>query len=224
MIPERDKRKSTKHSADLCYTAVFAVGQQVTPKAKRATWITNKEVLPWANRLSLSTGEDVITTLQIIGLVALGVVVLVVLLVVVSKLVLQGMKGPLEARIAAQFGSDGILMKDLTANSFGLESAGAWQVRGNGALVLTAKSLDFFMFLPKRDLRVPLDAITDVTLTKSHLGKATIYNLLKVRFSADGKSDSIAWYLRDAAAWKNRIEKLKADSAAAVTTGDLDRT
>ena len=102
------------------------------------------------------------------------------------------------------------LMKDLTANSFGLESAGVWQVRGNGGLVLTEKALHFFMFLPQRDLRVPLDAITELTLTKSHLGKATIYDLLKVRFSAEDKTDSIAWYLTDPQAWKDRIEELKA--------------
>jgi hypothetical protein len=153
------------------------------------------------------------STLEIIGLVALGVVVIVIIAVVVPKFVYHQMRGPLETRTAVHYGPDEILMKDLTANSFGLESAGAWQVRGNGSLVLTTKHLHFFMFLPKRDLRVPLDAITEATLTKSHLGKATIYNLLKVRFSTDGKSDSIAWYVADPTAWKNRIEELKAGSA-----------
>jgi hypothetical protein len=153
------------------------------------------------------------TTIEIIGLVALGVVVVVLAAIVVSKLVYHLMKGPLEARIAAHYGPDEILMKELKANSFGLESAGVWQVRGNGGLVLTAECLHFFMFLPKRDLRVPLDAITDLMFTKSHLGKATIYDLLKVQFSVEEKSDSIAWYLADPTAWKHRIEELKAGRA-----------
>jgi hypothetical protein len=153
------------------------------------------------------------TTLGIIGLVALGLVVIVLVFVVVPKLILHLMKDPLAARIAAHYGPDEILMKDLMANSFGLESAGVWQVRGNGSLVLTPECLHFFMFLPKRDLRVPLDAITELTFTKSHLGKATMFDLLKVRFSVEDKSDSIAWYLTNPAAWKNRIEELKAGRA-----------
>jgi hypothetical protein len=150
------------------------------------------------------------TTTEIIGLVALGVAAIVLVLVVITKLVYRFMKGPLEARIAAHYGPDEVLMTDLRANCFGRESAGAWQLRGNGGLVLTEKNLHFFMFLPKSDLRIPLDAITELTFTKSHAGKATIYDLLKVRFSAEGKTDSIAWYLTDPQAWKNRIEELKA--------------
>ena len=134
------------------------------------------------------------TTPIIVGLVILGVVVSLLVLGATAKLVLY-------------------LMKDLKANSFGLESARVWQVRGNGGLVLTAEYLHFFMFLPKGDLRVPLGAITELTFTKSHLGKATIYDLLKVRFSVEDKSDSIAWYLTDPPAWKNRIEDVKAGKA-----------
>lgn len=157
------------------------------------------------------------TTLEIIGLVALGVVVSVLVLGVVSNLVLHVLKGPLEARIAAHYGTAEILMTDLKANSFGLKSVGVWQVRGNGGLVLTAECLHFFMFLPKRDLRVPLDAITEITFTKSHLGKATMFDLLKVRFSVEDRSDSIAWYLTDPKEWKNRIEELMAKRPASET-------
>jgi hypothetical protein len=81
-----------------------------------------------------------------------------------------------------------------------------FQLRGNGALVLTGTQLLFFMFIPKKEFRVPLESITDVSLVKSHLGKATIYDLLKVRFSADGKADSLAWYVPNAAEWKNDLE------------------
>ena len=146
----------------------------------------------------------------IIGWVVLGVLGVTLVAALVSKGVLAFMKGPLEARIAAQYGQSEILMQDLKANSFGRESAGVWQCRGNGGLVLTAKQLHFFQFLPKRDFRVPLDAITELTLTKSHRGKATLYDLLKVHFSAEGQKDSVAWYLTDPQAWKNQIETLQA--------------
>ena len=152
-------------------------------------------------------------TTTVVLLVALGVVVVLAALLafgVLGKLVLHLLKGPLESRIAAHYGPDEVLMKDLGANCFGLESRGVTQARGNGALVLTAKSLHFFMFLPRRDFVVPQDAITELSLTKSPLGKATIFDLLKVRFTADGKPDSLAWYLTDPRAWKTRIEELTA--------------
>jgi hypothetical protein len=149
------------------------------------------------------------TTLEIICLVALGILAMAVIVIFVPKLVFHFLEGPLESRIAACYGPDEIVMKDLRANCFGLESAGVWQVRGNGGLVLTAEFLHFFMFLPNRNIRVPLDAISELTFTKSHLGKATPYDLLRVRFAAEGKMDSIAWYLTDPAGWKNKIEELR---------------
>lgn len=153
-------------------------------------------------------------TATTIGLIALGVVAIMLVMSVVVKLVLHRMKLPLEARIAAHYGPDKILMKDLAAMSFGLESKGRWQGRGNGALVLTADYLHFFRFVSGADLRVPLAAITELTFTKSHLGKATIYDLLKVRFSVDSQTDSIALYLTDPKGWKNRIEELMAGRPA----------
>ncbi len=156
-------------------------------------------------------------TAATIGLIALGVVAIALVVSVVAKLILHLLKRPLETRIAAHYGPDEIVMKDLAAMSFGLESKGVWQGRGNGGLVLTADYLHFFRFVPGADLRVPLGAITELTFTKSHLGKATIYDLLKVRFSVDSQTDSIAWYLTDSKQWKNRIEELMAGRPASET-------
>ena len=150
------------------------------------------------------------TTTMIVGLVALGIVAIVLVVVATSRLVLHFMKGPLQARIAAHYRPDEVLMQDLAANSFGLESRGVWQGRGNGALVLTDRYLHFFRFVPGADLRVPLGVVTELAFTRSHLGKATIHDLLKVRFTVDGKPDSIAWYLTDPRAWKERIEAVRA--------------
>jgi hypothetical protein len=151
----------------------------------------------------MSTGE-------IIGLVVLGVAAIVIVVAVAARLVLHLLMKPLEARIAARYAEHEVLLKDLGANSFGLESKGVFQLRGNGALVLTASHLHFFQFLPKREVCIPLVAITAIDFTHTHLGKATTRDLLKVRFEDGGKADSIAWYLSDTQAWKERIEDARA--------------
>jgi len=153
-------------------------------------------------------------TTTTIGLIALGVVTMAAVMSGVTKLILRFMKRPLEVRIAVLYGPDDILMKDLAANNFGLESWGRWQGRGNGALVLTNDCLHFFRFVTGGDVRVPLGSITDITFTKHHLGKATIFDLLKVRFALNDKPDSIALYLTDPKAWKSRIEELKVGMVA----------
>jgi hypothetical protein len=149
------------------------------------------------------------STIEIVGLVAMVIVVLALVLGV-SKLVLESIKAPLEARIAASYSPHEILMKDLAANSFGLESLGVWQLRGNGALVLTRDCLHYFRFVGGTELRVMLESIIDVSFTKTHLGKATYHNLLKVRFSEEGATDSVAWYVTDPQAWKSKLEALSA--------------
>lgn len=146
-----------------------------------------------------------------IAWIVLGVAALIMLVIVVPMIVIRFIRGPLEARIAAEFPEHDVIKKDLTANCFGLESAGALQVRGNGALVLTERALIFFMFLPKKEIRIMRDSVTDVALVKSHLGKATIFDLLKVWFKVNGAEDSIAWYVPDAGEWKSRIEGLTSD-------------
>lgn len=148
-------------------------------------------------------------TMIIIGLVIVVILLIILFTVVLPKGVFRFMQGPLEARIAAHYQPDEILMQDLKANCFGRDSTGRWQLRGNGALVLTPKQLHFFQFLPQSEMCVPLDAITEVTFTKRHLGKATLYDLLKVHFAIDGQPNSIAWYLTEPLAWKTRIEALK---------------
>jgi hypothetical protein len=152
-------------------------------------------------------------TLIVIGLVVLSVLFFLLIAIVVPKAVFRFIKGPLEERIAAHYRPDEILMQDLRANSFGQESIGRLQLRGNGGLVLTNRQLHFFLFMPRSDVSIPLDAITEVKLTKSHLGKATIYDLLKVHFSSNSTEDSVAWYVTDPNAWKSRIEALKADGS-----------
>ncbi len=84
------------------------------------------------------------------------------------------------------------LMREDDANSFGIESAGAWQVRGNGSLALTEHELLFAQWVPNRLLRIPRDSILEVTTARSHLGKWIARDLLKIVWTTDlGTQDSI---------------------------------
>lgn len=100
-------------------------------------------------------------------------------------------------------GDGAIVAIDERANGFGVESAGALQVRGNGCLALTDDELVFVMWLPKRVLRIPRERITAVERTRWHLGKTMGRDLLRVRFTNErGEPDSAAWLVRDLPLWE----------------------
>jgi hypothetical protein len=93
-------------------------------------------------------------------------------------------------------------LRESDANSFGVESAGPWQVRGNGNLALTEEELLFAQWVPSRVLRVPRDAILEVTTARAHLGKTMGRKLLKVRWINEaGERDSIALWVKDLDGW-----------------------
>ena len=105
--------------------------------------------------------------------------------------------------VRGRLGAGRILLIDERANSFGIESRGALQIRGNGCLALTAGELVFVMWIPRRELRIPRDRITTVERARSHLGKRIGRDLLRVRFLDDaGDSDSVAWFVRNLPAWE----------------------
>ncbi len=94
------------------------------------------------------------------------------------------------------------LLREDDANSFGVESAGPWQVRGNGTLALTEDELLFAQWVPNRLLRIQRDAIVQVTTARSHLGKTMGRVLLKLVWSTDlGTQDSIALWVKDLDGW-----------------------
>ncbi|HST70398.1 MAG TPA: hypothetical protein VLI94_12165 [Solirubrobacterales bacterium] len=95
-----------------------------------------------------------------------------------------------------------LLLEEPGANSLGVESAGPWQVRGNGNLALTADELLFAQWVPKRLLRIPRSSIVEVSKAKTHLGKWIGRPLLKVAWTRDdGEQDSIALWVRDLDRW-----------------------
>jgi hypothetical protein len=112
---------------------------------------------------------------------------------VLGKGVLAAIRGPLEARVRARYPDAAqTIIVDYAVNSLGLESLGRWQVRGNGALVVTATELCFFLYKPEREIVIPLADVTDLSFVHSHLGKWTPHKLVKVAFRRDDAMDAIA--------------------------------
>jgi hypothetical protein len=109
--------------------------------------------------------------------------------------------GRLRKRAAGHFAGL-ILVREEDANSFGVESAGKWQVRGNGNLALTEHELLFAQWVPNRLVRIPRKSIVEVTTARSHLGKTIFRDLLKVVWTTGiGTEDSIALSVKDLDGW-----------------------
>lgn len=102
-----------------------------------------------------------------------------------------------------------ILREEVGANSFGVESAGKTQVRGNGNLALTADELLFVQWIPNRVTRISRASIFEVTTAKSHLGKTIGRTLLKVVWTNErAERDSIALWVRDLEGWRAALRQM----------------
>jgi hypothetical protein len=88
------------------------------------------------------------------------------------------------------------------ARGLGLESRGKGQVRGNGWLVLSPGELRFSQWVPRRETRIPLTAVTVVETRRAWLGKTVGSKLLCVRWrTPEGGEDAMAWQVRDLEGW-----------------------
>ena len=134
-----------------------------------------------------------------------------VMFAIVPQKVLARLQVKLERRIADTIPADQIVRKDTLNISFGLDSRGVTQGRGNGALVLTPTHLRWLQLTPpSSDVSIPLADITDVGTKGSHLGKSYGKPLLHVMFTSDGKPDSMAWFNTDVPGWLRSIEEARA--------------
>ncbi|HRI10873.1 MAG TPA: hypothetical protein PKW35_23805 [Nannocystaceae bacterium] len=108
-------------------------------------------------------------------------------------------------RLDARYQAGEVILSEPAANFFGLESKGSGQVRGNGALALTADHLWFSLLTPKTEITIPLQDVLEVSLVKGHLGKTMASPLVHVRFrTADGE-DAAAWLVHDPERWRQEI-------------------
>lgn len=147
-------------------------------------------------------------TLIVGGSVLLCVLGLAALLFAVRQFI-HGLREQGRATLAARYPESDVVRSELMALSFGLQSKGVMQMRGNGVLALTRKELYFAMYVGGFSLAVPLQSIVAVTLVRSHLGKTQGARLLHVRFTVDGGEDAIAWRVPSPELWVECLETLR---------------
>jgi hypothetical protein len=58
---------------------------------------------------------------------------------------------------------------------------------------------------PRTEIDIPLNRVTHVTTTRSHLSKSIFRPLLLVEFDTPEGPDSIAWALRDTDGWVKAV-------------------
>ncbi|MFO8071302.1 MAG: hypothetical protein R6V85_05435 [Polyangia bacterium] len=152
--------------------------------------------------------------------ISLGGAVLLLLVMVALARRLERRRG---LEVLAGFRGRRVLGMTSNANFFGRESQGPGQLRGNGVLVLTPETLYFEMWAPRRAHEIPVAAIREVGIRKSHLGKTRFRPLLHVTFTDErGREDSSAWLLRDVETWRAALEKLAVEQVGRLP-GEADR-
>jgi hypothetical protein len=140
-----------------------------------------------------------VSALGVLALV-LGILLFIALLFALILIPVSRRARRMEREIGADLG-DGVRRK-ANAQGLGLQSAGRGQVRGNGWLVLTEDELRFHQWVPARETRIPLAAVTAVETPRSWLGKSVGSRLLCVRWrKPEGGEDAMAWNLRDLDGW-----------------------
>lgn len=144
-------------------------------------------------------------TALIVGSSLLGLL----LLLLVLRQFARALRARGRAEIDKRYPASDVLLEETLAQSFGQQSKGVTQLRGSGALALTGTELCFVMYVPTRELRIPLASIDAVSLVRSHLGKTQGTKLLHVRFTREGVEDAIAWRLTGPDAWKAKIDALR---------------
>ena len=131
-----------------------------------------------------------------------------VVLIAVLRVVLRGLARNRVADADELLAGERVVMREPSANLFGLQSQGMGQVRGNGVLTLTETCLHFLMWLPKREVSIDLRTIRSIETPKSFLGKSKFRPLLKVDFTDErGQQDAAAWLVADLEAWKDAVEE-----------------
>jgi hypothetical protein len=145
-----------------------------------------------------------VSALQVLALV-LGILIFVALVFAVVLALVGRRAGRMRAELESSLGE--APKRAANAQGLGLESRGKGQVRGNGWLVLTDDELLFRQWVPDRETRIPLAAVTAVETPRWWLGKSVGSKLLCVRWGTeDGGDDAMAWNVRARDEWVELIE------------------
>jgi hypothetical protein len=142
-----------------------------------------------------------VSELGVVALV-LGILLLATVVVVPIARRARGVRAGLEDELG------GDLRRVANAQGLGLQSAGKTQVRGNGHLALTSDALVFRQWVPQRETRIPLAAVTAVGTERWWLGKSVGAKLLVVRWRTPaGGEDAMAWRVRDLDGWLAALDQ-----------------
>lgn len=141
------------------------------------------------------------------ALAVIASIVVAVLVLLGVRQYVQSLRTRGRAAIDQRFSPSDVLRVETSALSFGEESRGATQARGTGALALTTNELFFQLYVPWRELRIPLSSIKSVSLVRSHLGKTQFTDLLHVSYVVGGGEDAVAWRVPEPAAWAAEIDQ-----------------
>jgi len=140
-------------------------------------------------------------TIAAVVIVVVGVSLAIFFTVFWNKMQVSGVE-----RIQERFPTEQIILSETTANFFGLESRGSFQIRGNGVLVLTPNELWFSRFAKRDDITIPTQNIQEIRLVDSHLGKRIFgRQLIYVQFQTSEGKDSAAWLVNNPDLWKMTI-------------------
>jgi hypothetical protein len=140
--------------------------------------------------------------------IVLLVIIIFLSVTIAQKVVLALVKRKMARLVKQRFAGRQIIMMSPYANFFGAKSKGMGQIRGNGALVLTADQLWFCLAAPTREITIPIDRIRAVESKRSHLGKSIFRPLLAVTYDDKENTDQIAWYVTDLKEWETAIINL----------------
>lgn len=109
-----------------------------------------------------------------------------------------------EARAALE--TDEIIAIHKMANFVGRKSRFVAQVRGNGVLALTDRQLAFFMLLPKKEFRVPLERIQRIDHPLWFCGKSVGRELLVVHYlDEEGAEDAVGFRVPEPRCWGEEV-------------------
>ncbi len=95
------------------------------------------------------------------------------------------------ARIERKFPKEEILLSSFGVNYYGLRSEPGGPARSSGALVLLKDALYYHARFSKRELTIPIDAITTIDITEAHKGKPLYTKAIQFRFETEeGQEDA----------------------------------
>ena len=140
--------------------------------------------------------------------IAISVISGVLCLLLALNFIFKSARNKLDRYIQDRFDKNDIIGATTRANFFGRKSKGGFQIRGNGAIVLTQEHLFFIRAVPLKEYCIPIKSIEQVSMPGSFNGKSVCSKLLCIHYTADGMEDSIAWAIKHPVKWKESIETL----------------